>query len=323
MFKRLVLFVSLLVLLCSTIFIINQTAQIVGLANTISPALARVVLVFLLIVYAILILVPIVLFVRMPKPINPPVDEGSPEYQIYLRRLGARLAANHPNLASAGALKDRASIESVLKILDVKADAIVKRAASTRFVTTAVSQNGRLDAIMVLAQQTRLIWQVAHIYNQRPALRDFVRLYANVGATVFAASELEDLNVSAQVEPIIKAAFGSVAASLVPGISSVTSIVMHSVLVGTANAFLTLRVGIICQSYCRSITAVDSRSVRRSSTVAAASMLGSIVSASAGNVIKAIAGAARKAGESTIGSAAAGIIGVGAKLNPFRTAREK
>ena len=91
-------------------------------------------------------------------------------------------------------MNDRASIESALKVPDAKADDIIKRTASTLFVTTAVSQNGRLDALMVLADQTRLIWQVAHIYNQRPTLRDFGRLYANVGATLFAASELEDLD---------------------------------------------------------------------------------------------------------------------------------
>lgn len=320
--RRLVVFGSLFVLVCSTIFIINQTAQVVSLANTISPVLARIVLGGLLALYAVAILVPVALFIRLPKAISPPADEQSPEYQTYLRRLGARLATN-PALICAGALNDRSSIESALKVLDAKADDVIKRTASTLFVTTAVSQNGRLDALMVLAEQTRLIWQVAHIYNQRPTLRDFGRLYANVGATLFAASELEDLDVRQQIEPVIKAAVGGAAASLVPGIASVASIVMNSVLDGTANAYLTLRVGIICQTYCRSITAVDRREARRHASIAAASMLGSIVSVSAASVIRAIAAAARKAGESTVESAAAGLRGAGAKLNPFKAASKK
>ncbi len=183
--------------------------------------------------------------------------DQSIEVPAYLRRLGARLAAN-PDLICAGALNNRTSIESALKVLDAKADDVIKRTASTLFVTTAVSQNGDLDALMVLGEQTRLIWRVAHIYNQRPTLRDFGRLYANVGATLFAASEIEDLDIRDQIEPVIKAAVGHsmahLTASLVPGISSVASIVMKSVLDGTANAYLTLRVGIICQSYCRSMT---------------------------------------------------------------------
>jgi hypothetical protein len=176
---------------------------------------------------------------------------------------------------------------------------------------------------MVLAEQTRLIWQVAHIYNQRPTLRDFGRLYANVGATLFAASKLEDLDLRDQIEPVIKAAVGHSMASLVPGLDKVASIVMQSVLDGTANAYLTLRVGIICQSYCRSITALDRRKAHRNASIAAASMLGSIVSGSAASVTRAIVAAARKAGQSGVESAVAGIRGAGAKLNPFKEAREK
>ena len=185
MLKRMAVICCLFVLLCSMIFIINQTAQIVSLANTISPLLAKIVLGCLLFLYAALIVVPIMMFIRLPKPINPPMDDQSPEYQIYLHRLGGRLAA-HPDLASAGPLNDSSSIESALKILDEKAAGIIRITASNLFVTTAVSQNGRLDALMVFLEQTRLIWKIAHIYNQRPTLQDFGRLYANVGATVFA-----------------------------------------------------------------------------------------------------------------------------------------
>jgi len=320
--RRLAVFGSLFVFVCSTIFIVNQTAQVVSLANAVSPALARIVLGGLLTVYAAVILVSVAIFIRLPAPISPPADEQSPEYQTYLRRLGARLAAN-PDLIGAGALNDLTSIESALKVLDGRADDVISRTASTLFVTTAVSQNGDLDALMVLVDQVRLIWQVAHIYNQRPTLRDLGKLYANVGAAVFAASNLEDLDLVDQIEPVIKTAVGHSMVSLVPGIDKVASIVMQSVLDGTANAYLTLRVGIICQSYCRLITTVDRRKARRNASIAAASMLGSIVSGSAAKVVMAIVAAATKAGKSGVESAAAGIRGAGAKLNPFKSTREK
>ncbi len=322
MWKRLVTVFTLLVFVFATTFIVNQTAQVVSLANTVSPVLGKIVLIGLLVVYAAVILVPVALLLLLPKPIIPPPDEQSVEYQTYLRRLGARLAAN-PELIDAGPLNDRISIESALKILDAKADGIIKKTASTLFVTTAVSQNGSLDAIMVLAEQARLIWRVAHIYNQRPAPQEFGSLYANVGATVFAASQLEDLDVREQIEPVIRAAVGGGVASFVPGLAEVASIVMNAVLDGTANAYLTLRVGIICQTYCRSMTAIDRKTARRNSSLAAASMLGSIVAGSAGSVIKAIAAATRKAGGSVVESAATGIRGAAAKLNPFKRERDR
>jgi hypothetical protein len=303
------------------IFIINQTAQVVSLASAISPILARIVLGVLLTIYALVILASVVLFIRLPKPMAPPADEQSSEYQAYLRRLGARLST-HPDLIGTGALIDRDGIESALKVLDAKADEVVKRAASTLFVATAVSQSGDLDALMVLAEQARLIWRVAHIYNQRPTLRDFGQLYVNVGASVFAATKLEDLDIAHQVMPVVHKAIGHSIISRVPGVDTVASFAMQCVLDGTANAYLTLRVGIICQTYCRSITAVDGRKARRNASLAAASILGSIVSGSAASVVNAILAAATKAAQSGVESAAATIRGAGAKLNPFKASRE-
>jgi Domain of unknown function (DUF697) len=322
MLRRLVVVGGLLALVCSAIFVINQTAQVVSLANTVSPVLARVVLGVLLTTYALVTLGSVVLFIRLPKPMAPPANEQSSEYQAYLRRLGSRLA-NHPDLVCAGALNDRISIDSALKVLDAKADEVIKGAASALFVATAVSQSGDLDALMVLAEQARLIWRVAHVYNQRPTLRDFGQLYANVGASVFAATKLEDLDIAHQVMPVVHKAIGHSIIIRVPGVDTVASFAMQCVLDGTANAYLTLRVGIICQTYCRSITAVDRRKARRNASLAAASMLGSIVSVSAASVVRAILAAATKAAQSGAESAATGIREAGTKLNPFKAGREK
>jgi hypothetical protein len=51
-----------------------------------------------------------------------------------------------------------------------------------------------------------------------------------------------------------------------------------SVLSGSANAFLTLRVGMITKEYCRCTTQVEKKGLRRAATVRAAKLLGSIVS---------------------------------------------
>jgi len=99
--------------------------------------------------------------------------------------------------------------------------------------------------------------------------------------------------------------------------------VIDAVVDGTANAYLTLRVGIVCQSYCRSITAVDSRQARRNASIAAASMLGSIVSTSAASVAKAIVAGAMKAGQSGAESAVTRLRRTGSKLNPFKAASDE
>ncbi len=318
--ERLALFAGVFILLCSAVFVVNQTAQVVALANTVSLTFGQFVLVSLLIVYAVVVLVPIVLFARLPKAIRPPADDHSPEFQAYLKQLGARLATNR-YLARGGAqLTDRAGIETALKTLDAKANEIVKTTAKTVFVSTAISQNGRLDALMVLAAQSRMVWQVAHVYYQRPSLREMIRLYANIGATVFLVSEIEDLDLSEQVEPVIASALTGSLAGLAPGMTVVATLLTQSILDGTANAYLTLRIGIICQRYCASLTMASRRAVRRSASVAAAAILGSIVTESAAVVTQAILNAAKKAGVGTVESVTGGIRALSSRLNPFKRA---
>jgi hypothetical protein len=317
MTKKLILIASLFVIFTTTIFIVNQTAQVVSLAGTIHPVFGRAVLLLLIAIYAFVIAVPGIAMLRLPKGMIAPPDENSDEYRNYLRCLGARLTCN-PNVSCTTPLDRRDSIESAIATLDVKADAIINETAARLFVSTAISQNGRLDALMVLVEQSRLIYRIAHIYNQRPTLQEFARLYSNVGVTLFAARQLDDPNIREQIQPVFNAVLGHAAVSLVPGVTPVASIILNSLLDGTANAFLTLRVGLICRNYCRCITTVDQNVIRRNASVAAAGMLGSIVLSSAASVSKAMMGAAKRAGEATVESATSGVRKVGAKLNPFK-----
>jgi Domain of unknown function (DUF697) len=165
-------------------------------------------------------------------------------------------------------LNSTTDIETALQKLDKHADDVVTSTASAVFLSTAVLQSGRLDVLVVFAAQTRLIWQVAHVYYQRPSLRDFVQLYANVASTAFIAAGIEDIDVDVLVGTI----FGSTVAAI-PGMHLLAS----SVLSGSANAFLTLRVGMITKEYCRCTVRVEKTGLRRAATLKAAKLLGSIV----------------------------------------------
>lgn len=300
---RLLLPVFVLFCIVFIIIVINQTAQVVQLAARIAPWFGQAVLYALLFIYALLILVPILIIVRLPRALQPP-PEDSPEYDAYLTQLAKRLSGN-PHLAGTNLpLQGRSAIQAALNILDAKAGEVIRNAGATIFVSTAISQNGLLDALMVLMAQSRMVWDVTHIYNQRPSLREIVKLYANVAATALLASEIEDLDLNEQVEPVIASALGGTLASAVPGVSIVATILVNSILEGTANAYLTLRVGAICQEYCRSLTAPDRRAMRKRASVKAAGMLGALVLESSKAVSGAILGAAKEAGVGALGSVA-------------------
>ena len=107
--RNVALAVSGVILLFFVLFVVNQTAQAVALADRVSPAFGTAVLWFLVGLYAAVVLAAAVFFLRRPKPLVPPDSEAEPEFSRYLEALRRRLAAN-PRLRGHD-LSDRAGIE--------------------------------------------------------------------------------------------------------------------------------------------------------------------------------------------------------------------
>jgi hypothetical protein len=132
-----------------------------------------------------------------------------------------------------------------------------------------------------------MVLRIARLYYQRPTLRDLIQLYANVAGTAFLASEFEDIDISEQVEPVLSSTLGALAVTI-PGVQLAASILVNSVLTGAANAFLTLRVGIIARRYCGSLVISEKRTLRRAASAEAAKLLGSIVKQGTAKLSKAL-----------------------------------
>ncbi len=128
-------------------------------------------------------------------------------------------------------------------------------------------------------------------------------LYANVAGTAFIASELQDLDISAQMEPILSTAFGSFAGSTVPGFHHATTIFINSVTTGAANSFLTLRIGMITKLYCSALVLEEKRSFRKLATAESARLLGSIVTQGASRLSTAV----WTASKNKVGGAVSGV----------------
>jgi hypothetical protein len=263
--RKIGILLALFMLVVFGVFVFNQTAQIIESARTVNPVFGHGVMWALLFTYCILLATPFALWFRLPKRMVPPASEGE-AYDRFLLDFKKRLS-RHPHLRGLP-LDSTAEIETALQMLDKHADDVVTSTASAVFLSTAVLQSGRLDVLVVLAAQTRLIWRIAHVYYQRPSLRDFAQLYANVASTALVAAGIEDIDVDVLVGTI----FGSTIAAI-PGMHLLAS----SILSGSANAFLTLRVGMITKEYCRCTTRVEKKGLRRAATLRAAKLLSSIV----------------------------------------------
>ena len=276
---------SSIVVLSFGVFVVNQTAQVVQLAATFHPEAGRVVLFCLIGAYGVLVAVPVVMVVRLPKPLQPPKAKDGPEYQAHLDRLRGRLRANRFHQITD--LGSERAIEQAIERLDEEAVRMIKTTASQVFLTTAISQSGRLDTFFVLSMQTRMVWKIAHLYHQRPTVRDMIHLYANVAGTSFVAGELQDIDLSEQVEPVFSAVVGSLGGA-VPGFKVVASVLANSILSGAGDAFLTLRVGMIAKRHCGALVAEPAAALRRRATSEAAQHLGAIVADGSARITRAL-----------------------------------
>jgi hypothetical protein len=229
-----------------------------------------------------------------------PKSVDDPSYPIYLEELKRRLSKN-PHLKSKGYVFDeekntRAEVERAFVVLDLEAGTVIKRSASSVFLTTAVSQNGTLDSIFVFISLGKLIWEVAHIYNQRPSLREIAYLYANVFGTVMMARSVEDLDLmDDQLEPVIASILGGSLGSLIPGTVYITNILINSITEGSVNALLCLRVGSMTKRYSSSVVEVDKKVIRRSASVEAIGLLGGVIKDNTALVVQSFGKAAKGA----------------------------
>jgi len=288
---------ALLFTVSFAVIVINQSAQLVELAERVHPLAGQVLFWALVAFYAACVLVPLLMWLRLPRSMAAPASAEGAEFDRYLARLRSRLHSN-PRLVGAK-LQARDDVEAALQRLDKDADEITKKTASRAFLVTALSQNGSLDALFVLGLQTRLVWEIAHVYRQRPSLRDMGWLYSNVLATAFVAGEIEDLDLSQQIQPVVQNALGA-AAGVIPGLQVASSVVAGSIVSGTANAFLTLRVGVVARRYCGALTRPEKRGLRRSAFAEAAGMLGSIAAVGTKKVLAAVAKASGRTVAKTV-----------------------
>jgi hypothetical protein len=197
------------------------------------------------------------------------------------RKPPRQIAAGGDAPASARSLLED-EIGKTLAFLNERARQIICRHAAAVFATTAVSQSGRLDTAIVISAQLRLVKEIAEVYYQSPNPRELWGLYLNVGAAAFLAGEIQDSEVLAVLGAPVSAGLSG----LIPisGMDPLVSLLMNSLLDGSANALLTLRVGVLARRYCGIRLEEDRRRIARIASLEAAGLLGGVVASGARRV---------------------------------------
>jgi hypothetical protein len=283
--RRIIVVLAVTMTVCLASLTIAGLASLVSLADRIHPIAGTIAFWVVCLAVGLFALYCAIAYAGLPGALGPPEEDSGPKYDVYLQALRVRLAAN-PRTRDLP-LVSKEEIEHAIAHLSTQADSVVRRTASTVFLTTAMMQNGRLDGLIVLFTQIQMVGRIARIYVQRPSPRDLVRLYANVAGTAFVASGLESLDLGDMVAPLAVSVVPALKGGI-PGLSGISALLVKCVSNGAANAFLTLRVGEIARRYCELTSKCPPDLIRKSATAAAVQHLGRIVRENGALVVKKI-----------------------------------
>lgn len=222
-----------------------------------------------------------------PKPMLVYADATEDDLAKFRKELLSRLKRNRHLRDSEVVINDESDISTALTVLKDKADEEIRATGKKVFIGTAISQNGRLDTLVVLFLITRLIWRIARLYNQRPHYRELINLYGNIAATSFLAGSIEELGIEEYVAELMGPLLGGSAMGAVPGAQAIAGTITESVLSGSTNCLLTLRCGVVARNY-MALDLPASGSMRRSATAEASKMFVSMSGETVTYVTKAL-----------------------------------
>lgn len=235
------------------LIIISSVIQLGERLNNIHPYVEYAFYALSAILFIILIVRPIVLVIFSPTFSMDSLfsdEENARKNHAMYKRVAKNLleedylteeekAVIKRNVGDAVELKQSLS-EIFDKTIKKELNKVIVTHAESVFLTTAISQNGKLDAIAVLTINLRLIKELVMKCGFRPSYPALGRLSFNVMTSAIIAESLEDMKFS---EIFPQSSLNALAE--MPIIKTVTG----SLAQGAGNALLSLRVGIICRNY--------------------------------------------------------------------------
>jgi Domain of unknown function (DUF697) len=317
--RRIIILLVVLTTVCVLSLIVAGLTSLILLADRIHPVAGTIVFWGFFLAAGFFALYCVIAYARLPAALIPPEETSGPQHEAYLQALRARLTIN-PRMRDL-LLATPEEIEHAVGHLSNEADKVVRRTASTVFLSTALMQNGRLDGLVVLFTQIQMVNRVARIYVQRPSPRELMRLYANVAGTALIASGLESLDLGEMIAPLATSVVPALKGGI-PGLSGISALLVRCISNGAANAFLTLRVGEVARRYCALTSRCSRDAIRKSATAAAVHHLGRIVRENGALVVRKIWEAARDSGVSKVEDIRGATRDLFTRISPWRHKEE-
>ncbi|MBN1783091.1 DUF697 domain-containing protein [bacterium] len=243
LWKRFVLFIFIVF----AYLLIKEFLVLFQAAKSVHPAAAYTLVAVLLILTGYFILVPLVSIIRLPKTYGP--TRNPDQIQTIIEKRIKRFQKN-PYLSRQGfdfnsITPDRAGYDRAIEALQPAVKKLHKRYVTQVFYTTAIAQNGFLDAVFILVLSVNLIRDLFVLYHGRVSGRDL----AVIGRLVFQSMLIGG---SEGVEYAMDEVFSKLFSGSMKGIPFASK-VLGSLADGFVNAALMTRTALITQSYCEMV----------------------------------------------------------------------
>ncbi len=235
------------------LMILSSVLQLGERLRTISPYVEYAFYGVSTLLFILLIVRPIVLVMFSPTfsmdSLFSEEENTRHNYAMYKRvsknLLEAEYLSDEEKQAIKYSLSDPVTLKANLseifdKTIKKELNKIIVTHAESVFLTTAISQNGKLDAIAVLTINLRLIKELVMKCGFRPSYAALGRLSFSVMTSAIIAESLEDMKFS---EIFPQSSLNALAE--MPILKTITG----SLAQGAGNALLSLRVGIICRNF--------------------------------------------------------------------------
>jgi len=226
-----------------------------------------------------LILRPVHIILFSPSfSVETTLDETSHRNHLVYKRVSRRLIAqdtlpDEDESAIREALNDPVKLKEALNHtfqnhIKKEMNKVIRRNAKTVMISTAISQNGRLDFFTVVAVNLKMIKELVVMCGFRPSFKNLSKLTINVFTTALIAEGLENMDITEMLPTSTMNTIGDIPL-IRPLLSSVTQ--------GMSNALLTLRIGIVTRKYLFSdAKEITKEQIRKTALLEAAGMIPSV-----------------------------------------------
>lgn len=262
------------------VLLMQLNGMVMDLADLLAPGAGRPAFLALLVLECIgVVWLALAWFPRPSRLVLRP-NPTDAERRAFAAELTRRLRSNRHVRAAGLKPGDPDFLPRALEHLDALADGVIRSDAKKIFLGTALSQNGKLDALIVFLALSRIVWRISTLYNQRPTLRELWSVYSLVTSSAFISFSIEALDIPQTITEAVSSLAPSVTPSLttssIPVFGASLQYFTASIIDGAANALLAARVGVIVKNAFRFAAREEEDSPRQACARQSAAMLLSV-----------------------------------------------